>query len=320
MNHSMLTRARATALLFGGAALCATSSRGQAQASATIRVAVTQIEPAAEAYYAKDLGFFAKAGLDADIQVMQAVGPIAVAVASNAMDIGFTTIDTLASANQKNIPLIVIAPASEYLFPTTKGIGALVLPANSTVRTAKDLSGKTIATPSLNSAGETGPRMWIDKNGGDSSSVKFIEIPFPAMPAALAAGRVDAASVAEPFIGPALKNGQVLAYFWDAVSNHFLISAWITTPQWAKDHPDLVKQFASVMHETAVWANANATKSGDILAKYSKIGPAVIATMVRAHYSEQLTPTLMQPLIDVTAKYGKFPTFPAQELIYAPPR
>jgi hypothetical protein len=33
------------------------------------------------------------------------------------------------------------------------------------------------------------------------------------------------------------------------------------------------------MYKTAVRANRNATKSGEILAKYSKIDPAVIATM-----------------------------------------
>jgi len=266
------------------------------------------------------MGFFAKAGLDVDIQVMAAASVVAAAVASNAVDIGFSSIDTLASAHQKNVPLIAVAPASEFLFPATRGIGALVLPANSTVQTAKDLSGKTVATAGLNSAAETGPRVWIDKNGGDSSTVKFVEMPFPAMAAALDAGRIDAASLAEPFIGPAARNGRVLTYFWDATSKHFLIAAWITTPQWAKDHPDLVKHFASAMHEAAVWANANPAKSGEILAKYAKIDPAVIATMARAHYGEQLTPALMQPLIDVTAKYNGFTAFPAQELIYAPSR
>jgi NitT/TauT family transport system substrate-binding protein len=316
----MLTRARASALLFGGAALSATGLPGRAQTNATVRIAIVPIEPAAEAYYASDMGFFAEADLDVQIQPMLGSSAIVPAVASNAVDIGFSTIDTLATAHQKNVPLVVIAPASEYVSPDTRGTGAIVLPANSPIQTAKDLSGKTMATAGLNTAAETGPRVWIDKNGGDSSTVKFVEMPFSAMPAALEAGRIDAASVAEPFIGVAKKNGRVLAYFWDAVSNHFFVAAWFTTPQWAKDHPDLVKRFATVMYKTAVWANRNPTKSGEILAKYSKIDPAVIATMTRTHYGEQLTAGLMQPLIDVTAKYGKFTTFPAQELLYAPPR
>jgi hypothetical protein len=42
--------------------------------------------------------------------------------------------------------------------------------------------------------------------------------------------------------------------------------------------------------------------------------------MTRVRFGEQLTPTLMQPFIDVFAKYNGFSAFPARELIYAPSR
>jgi hypothetical protein len=67
-----------------------------------------------------------------------------------------------------------------------------------------------------------------------------------------------------------------------------------------------------------VWANSNEAQSGQILAKYSNIDPRVLGTMTRSHYAERLDPALLQPLIDVAAKYAKFNSFPAQELIYAP--
>ena len=69
------------------------------------------------------------------------------------------------------------------------------------------------------------------------------------------------------------------------------------------------------MRDTATWANANPQKSGTILANYLKLDPAVIATMTRVRYATQLTPALMQPLIDVTAQYSGFPAFPARDLI-----
>jgi NitT/TauT family transport system substrate-binding protein len=313
----VITRSRASALLFGGAALCAITSPGRAQTNATIRLAVAPIEAAAEPYYAQDMGFFAKAGLDANIQQMQAVSAIAAAIASNAVDIGWITVDVLAAIHQKNIPLIVIAPAVEYLSAITARTAAIVVPVNSLVHQAKDLNGKIIAVSALHALSETATRAWLDQHGGDSSTIRFVEIPFPAMPAALDAGRVDAASVTEPFISVAEKNGRVLANHFDAIAKHFLIAAWVTTPQWAKDHPELVNRFAAVMHETAAWANKNSTKSGEILAKYTKLDPAVIATMARTHYGE-LTAALMQPMIDVSAKYNGFQTFPAEELIYAP--
>lgn len=317
---TVITRARASALLFGGAALGSITSNGRAQTNATIHIAVSPIEAAAEVYYAKDMGFFAKAGIDADIQQMPGGSAIAAAVVSNAVDIGFDTVDSLAEAHQKGIPLIIVAPTHEYLSPATTRTQGLFLPANSTIRQAKDLNGKIIAISTLHSLAETGARVWIDENGGDSTTVKFIEIPFSASPAALARGSVDAVWVVEPFIGAARQNGRVLAYGFDGISKHFIVGAWVTTLQWAKDHPDLAKRFAAVIRETALWANKNPAQSGAILAKYTKIDPAVIATMARTHYADQLTPGLMQPLIDVSAKYNSFASFPAQELIYTPSR
>jgi NitT/TauT family transport system substrate-binding protein len=320
MTPTPMTRARASALLCAAAALGAAPARGLAQANAMIRLAVLPIENSAEAYYSNDMGFFAKAGIEVEIQQMRNTPEIGAAIASNAIDIGISDIYTLATIHSKNIPLVVIAPGAEYLSPTTTRISAIVLPANSTVRKAKDLNGKIIATTALHSLSETAPRVWIDQNGGDSSTVKFVELPYPAMPAALDAGRIDAAWVTEPFIGVATKSGRVLAYGFEGISKHFLFNAWFTTPQWAKAHPDLVSRFAAVMAETAAWANQNPAKSGEILAKYVKIDPAIIVTLTRAHFAERLTPALMQPLIDVSAKYNNFSSFPARDLMYGPSR
>jgi NitT/TauT family transport system substrate-binding protein len=312
----MMNRARASALLFGGASVLAGATGGRAQTGLTVRIATLPIESAAEVFYAKDMGFFAKAGLDADIQTMQTSAAMAAAAVSGAIDVGYSPVDSIATIHQKNVPVVLIAPANEYISPSRNA--GLVLAANSTVRAAKDLNGKVVAVSNLRSLSENAARAWIDRNGGDSTTVKFVEIPFPAMLAALDSGHVDAAWDAEPFISAAAKDGRVLEYGFDAIAKRFLIGGWFTTVQWATDHADAVSRFASAMHETAVWTNKNPAASGQILAKYTKLDPAVIATMTRSAYGEALTPASMQPLIDVSAKYNGFATFPAQQLIYAP--
>jgi NitT/TauT family transport system substrate-binding protein len=311
----MMTRARASAVLFGGASLLLHPARARAQSTAALRIATLPIESAAEVFYAKDMGFFAKAGFDVDIQTMQTSAAMAAATASNAVDIGYSPVDSMATIHQKKVPVVVIAPANEYISPSRNA--GLALPANSAVRTAKDLNGKTIAVSNLRSLSENAARAWMDRNGGDSSTAKFVEIPFPAMQPALDTGHVDAAWVAEPFISAAAKNGRIIEYGFDAIAPRFLIGAWFTTAQWASDHRDAVGRFAAVIHETAVWANKNQVQSGQIVAKYTKIDPAVIAAMTRSHYAETLTPAAMQPLIDVSAKYNGFASFPAQELIFS---
>ena len=317
-----ITRAQATALLMGGAALGATASRVQAQAPAleTIRVATFPSENGAEAYYANDMGFFAKAGIDVTISTTQGDSITASAVTSNAVDIGYVGVGTLAALHAKGIPMVLVAPASEYLAPETRGIAAIVLPANSTVRSAKDLNGKIVAVSTIRTIAEAGVRGWMDQNGGDSSTVKFIEVPLVATNAALNAGRFDAALITEPFLGEAKKIGRVLAYGYDGVAKHFMIAVWFTTPEYARDHPDLVRRFASVIHDTAVWANKNPDKSGPILAKYSKMDPAIVAGMARSRYAERMDTQLMQPIIDVFAHFNGFKPFPASEFAVIPAR
>lgn len=204
------------------------------------------------------------------------------------------------------------------MYPTTERIAALLVPSDSTVQQARDLNGKTIGAAALNGLGETSPRMWIDNNGGDSSSVKFVEVPFPTMPAALEAHRVDAVFITEPFLTTAQRTARVLTYPWDSIAKHFLVGAWIATAQWAEEHAEVVTRFAGAIHDAAVWANKNPGPSGTILAKYTPTPPAVIAAMTRTHYAEQLVPAEVQPLVDLSAKYNGFRAFPARELIATP--
>ena len=82
---------------------------------------------------------------------------------------------SLAVAHARGVPVTIIAPAG--LYATNAPTSVCGVAKNSPIKTAKDLNGKTVATNGLKNIGEFGPRAWIDKNGGDSSTVKFIEMP-----------------------------------------------------------------------------------------------------------------------------------------------
>jgi NitT/TauT family transport system substrate-binding protein len=168
---------------------------------------------------------------------------------------------------------------------------------------------------------EFAPRAWIDKNGGDSSGMKFIELTFSEMPTALAQGRIDAALMAEPSLTEYKSQVRVLGKCYDGIARNFVIAAYFTTTSWAQAHPELVRNFQDALRRTAAWANKNHAKSEAILAANTKIDPDVLRTMTRSDYPERLNAAELQPLIDATAKYGGIPSsFPASELIYTSPR
>ena len=312
--------ARSAFLLAAVALLSSIATPVRSQTVPQIRVAVTGSDNSAQPYFAQELGYFARAGLAVDIQRMQSAPAIVAAVTSGAVDIGFSVLTTVVVAHKNHIPLIAIAPAG--LYKSSEPASALVVATDSAIHTAKDLNGKTIAVPGLGTILEYAPKVWIDRNGGDSATVKFVEIPFPAMAGALDAGRIDATSVTEPYLTLGKRTGRVLTHPSDAIAKEYLIGAWFAAPQWASSHPDIVKRFTAVMRESAIWANhpQNDARSAEILAKYLQMEPALLATMVRTRYGEQLSAALMQPQIDVVTKYLQLDSFPAGELMSATPR
>jgi NitT/TauT family transport system substrate-binding protein len=265
-------------------------------------------------FFAQDKGFFKANGLSADIQVISNGAAITSAVMSGALDVAQSNIASLAAAHEHGLDVVIIAPAGQYSSkaPTT----ALIVAKNSPIKTAKDLNGKTLAGNGIKNITQVGAFAWMDKNGGDPSTTKFVEMPFPDMPGALATGRIDAAVIAEPELSTALAKGdvRVLGNCYDGIAKDFMIGAWFTTGTWAKAHPDLVKRFSKAMSQTADWANKNQAASAEMLTKYTKI--EVAPGMKRTVYADKLEPALVQPLIDASAKYGiTKATFPAASII-----
>lgn len=308
--HRRLIRSASSA--FALALIVLSLAGARAQTLPTIRIATVPIDLGAEALYANDMGFFAKAGLRVELSVLNAGAVVAAAVSGGSDDIGQSNIVALASAHASGLPFVIIAPAGYYTSkaPTT----ALIEAAGSPIRTAKDLNGKTIAS-TLKDLNWVGIESWLTEGGADVASVKFVEVPLPAVCAAITAGRADAGILSEPYLTFALENGcRVLAPTHDAIAKTFLVGAWFATSSWAQAHPDEVRRFRAVIAETATWANAHHDESAKILEKYTKL--ATPPGMRRVPFAQTAEASQIQPVIDAAAKYGVLKSsFPAAELL-----
>lgn len=313
-----VTLSRRSALALGLAAGVAPRVL-RAQELAPLRVAYQPYSYSAQVLYARDNGFFTKAGLNVELQEIAFGAALATAVASGAADIGIATITTLAIAHSKKLPFVIVAPGAEFSAarPTA---GGLYVGNQSGIKTAKDFNGKVIGTPGLATMGEYGVRYWVDANGGDSSTLKFVELPFSQMPAAFAAGRIDAAFIGEPYLDEANKVAHLFAREMDAIGKEYVITAWFATLPWAQAHPDLVGRFAAAMREASAWSSnpQNSAKCVDIIAKQFKVDPKTITPSALSYFPQQITPQLIAVEVAMTARYGKFPPFPAADLIYTP--
>jgi NitT/TauT family transport system substrate-binding protein len=304
----VLVAAAVAALLLGNNAPVAS------QSMQVLHIETIPFDAGSEAFYAKDMGFFAKQGLDVTIDPVSNGPAIAAAVASGAVDVGFSNTLSIETAYKKGLPFVFIAAAA--LYSSAAPTSVLMVPKDSPLKTAKDLNGKTLGVNGLKNIAEYAPSMWIDKNGGDASTVKFVEVSPQEGPAALDAHRLDAAFVAEPQITQAKATSRVFSKPYDVLGEGWMIAGYFTTRQWAEAHPDLLRKFQAAMRETAIWANANPDKSADILAKYTKLDPALVRASYRAKFGESLSAAAIQPTIDLAAHYKLLDSFPAANLIY----
>jgi NitT/TauT family transport system substrate-binding protein len=284
-------------------ALVAAGTLGTAQpvraADTSIVVGTAGKETDAEVYYALDMGFFKKQGLNVEIQTLPNGAAVASAVAAGALQIGDSNTLSLATARQKGLPFVIFAPGAVYqsTAPTT----AVGVAANGPIKTAKDLTGKVLAGVSLGGLDQLSLHVWLDKSGGDSTAVKFVELGPAQMVAALERGTVAAVSLPDPVLTAALNDGtvRVIGNNYEAIAKTFMITGWFATNDYIAKNPDVIKKYADAMAETAAWANANHDKASEILLKYTKID----AKKSRVRYAGRLNAAIVQPVLDAGAQY-----------------
>jgi NitT/TauT family transport system substrate-binding protein len=292
-----------------------------AQSGTPLHIATTENDPGSEPLYAVDMGFFARAGIAPSLLSIPNSSAVIEALVSGTIDVGYVNITNLEVAYKKGISLVAIAPAAVLSAAADKQNVYLMVRNGGQISKPQDFAGKTVATPGLKSLVEIGASAWIDKNGGDSTKIHYLELPFPAIAAALKQGRVDAAVLLEPFASDAKSVAHTIGPNpMGAIAPIALAGAFITTKTWAAAHPDLVRAFAEAISETANWANANQDKSLVILCKYTATDIQTLKGTHRAFFGDRLRPELIQPTINVIARYNLIDaSYDARELIYQVP-
>ncbi|MGH7715029.1 MAG: ABC transporter substrate-binding protein, partial [Vulcanimicrobiaceae bacterium] len=128
------------------AALAAAPPAALAQTGTPLRVASTASDAYAGALYAHDAGFFERAGLNADVQILASGAAITAAVAAKAVDIGITNALPLIAAVERGVPFRYICSGG---LVNLDEFGMCVAP-DSPIKDWKQLEGKTVAVSSLN--------------------------------------------------------------------------------------------------------------------------------------------------------------------------
>lgn len=309
---------RRGAFLAGLAATTLAPRVARAQSAATIHIGAALDDQSTPLLYAQHAGLFQKAGLDVQIARMSSGAAIAAAVAGGSLQIGKASMMNLVTAHARALPFTLVAPAGLYRGEAPDG--GLIVGAHANIRTAKDLNGKIIAVASLNDLNAIATQEWIDQQGGDARSVRFIELVPSAVGVALEQQRIDGATLWNPVMADAIASGKarMAAGVFDAIAKRYQVAAWFADGGWAAKNRATVEHFAAVMHEANAYVAAHESETTTLIASFIGVDPTALARMARSMPAPYLEAREIEPVVAVAAKHNVIAhTFPAEEMISA---
>jgi len=236
---------------FAAVALVAASA--QATAAEKIRIGIVTGAAAGPVSTAKDKGYFAAEGIDAELVGFDAAQPVAVAAVSGAVDFGAADLTSAlyTLATQGVVRLVAGLTREGPGFHAT----AIVVSnqaASAGLRTFDDLPGHSVALTQLGSTFEYAMAIACEKRGIDLKTMHFAALQSLTSVASAVAGGQDGvgvldASTAQPLV--AKGDAKILAWVGDETT--WQVAAVWTSARTADGRPKVVEGFLRALRKAS---------------------------------------------------------------------
>ena len=179
------------------------------------------------------------------------------------------------------------------------------------VKDLRDLRGRTFAIPSKYSNQYLVITKLLQDQGVAAEDIKFIEMPPPDMPGALAVKAIDAYFVGEPHAAKAELDGsgRVLYHAKD-IWPHFISCVLVVHEKLIREQPELVRDLVRGIAESGEWAETHRLEAAKLVTPYFRQDEKVLRHVLtqppdRVSY-RMLTPTDedLGAIIDMAFKSG----------------
>jgi NitT/TauT family transport system substrate-binding protein len=286
---------------------------------AKVRVAVLPTMDTVPLYLAMDSGYFAKEGLEIT-PVPAASGADCVAkLVSGDVDFAFSSYTPFFLAKTKGVADIKLVADATSAAP---GNAVVVTMPNSPVRTIRDMAGRRVAITAKFTMSHLLVESQLKVNGVDSSTIQWIEIPFPQMADKLAKGQVDTAFLTEPFLQQAAKS--VGAYpLFDAATGptaNIPLTGYGATGTFVAANRRTVQAFQRAMRKATDEAHGDRIKVDPLLEKIAKVDPDTAHLAVLTNFVSSLDAIRIQRVVDLMVEFKALDKkFDVSEMIVRPP-
>lgn len=270
-----------------------------------ITVAAIQSVTATGLYIAAEKGYFTQAGLHVTIDAVSGSGPTIPDLVAGRVQVVFGNYVSDILADASGVASLRFIAAGNVSAPREQEV--VVLP-GSPVTSPAGLRGKTIGVNALDNVGTMMIQSILGAEGVPVSSVHFVDIPFPEMGAALAAHRIDAAYMSDPFITDArAKYGVRTVFDCDRGAVASLpIAGFVATSAWATSDPRTVTAFVTALEKGQALANSDRATADVALHAYTGVSLKVVAKAAIGTFpvSQRVQAAPLQRLADLMQRYG----------------
>jgi NitT/TauT family transport system substrate-binding protein len=270
-----------------------------------LRVGETAGIPTAFMQFGVDKGFFSDAGLDVEVVPVQGAAPIITAVVSGDYQMGGSDTVTFAQGVARDLPLTMIAPGTSVSDEPRDDFSDVLVAKDSRIRRPEDLDGATMAVNILGNITEVSVKGALERAGVDPDSVRYTEVPFPDMAAAVERGDVDSAMVIEPFrtIGRSAGLRSVLRPF-SGFQPGLQIGSIVTTRSYAEANPEVVRAFQEAHARTTRFIAENPDEFRAALPEIAEMEPRLADAVELPVWKERVDPEAVDLVAEAMVRFG----------------
>ncbi len=268
----------------------------------SLTVGMLPTESGAALQLARARGFFKAEGLDVKVQTLQGGAEAPPKLTSGNLDIAIGAYVPFFMAKAGGFPLHIVADAWE----SAPGTHTLLVANNSPIHTVKDLEGKKIAVNIKRNLASLMIQATVRPQGVKLDDNKnFVEMPLPAMEAALKSHSVDVVQAVEPFSSQMQKSlgARLVTDLSAGPTANFPVSGYASTESWAKKNPKTLAAFQRAITKAQALL-ADRQVLAQTLPTYTQIDPATAQTIHTGTYPTSINTTRLQRVADIMRQYG----------------
>jgi NitT/TauT family transport system substrate-binding protein len=296
-TKSLLAAIAAAALLVGPAG---------AGELAPVTLGIYKLGAMTNVWAAAKTGIFKKHGLDLTIEEIPLASQAISVLQAKSVDIVLQIPGTGMAAKEQGFDIVLVGQ-NETAGTTPPVSNALMVPADSSINSIKELAGKRIGTASPRGQGYAALKELFQRSGLAIGDVQFLEAPFTSHADLLRSHQVDAVVALDPYTTQISKAGYGRTLSWYMVETipDQPVGGWWALRSWAQQHPKEVAAFQDAIKESHDFLNADPARAKKFVSEYTGLDPELVQAMPLISWKSTIDPKIWQAVIDMMQRQGE---------------